>query len=416
VKLTDDCFAFGGRVITVQEALALIAAQFTCVAAPETVALADADGRVLAQDLVAPLSVPREDNSAVDGYAVHFDDLAPDRDTILPVLGRAAAGHPMTQAAPRGTAARVFTGALMPAGPDTVIMQEDCTPEGDRVRIRPGIHRGANRRRAGEDVRQGQTVLCTGRRLGPPDLGLAASLGFTSLPLRRRLRAALFSTGDEVAEPGAPLTRGQIYDSNRFLVAGLLRRAGAAVTDGGILPDRPATIRAALDAAADAHDLIVTSGGVSTGDQDHVRDAIQHLGTLSFWRLGIKPGRPVAVGAVRGTPLVGLPGNPVAAMVTYMAVARPLLAALGGEVRRPILTVSATADFAYRSKRDRREYVRVRLVADESGLRASRFPRDGAGILTSLTDSDALAELPEDLTHLEPGAIIRCLPLAALYD
>jgi molybdopterin molybdotransferase len=415
-QLTNDCFAFGGRLITVQEALALIAQNFACIAEPEAVALAEADGRVLAQDVVASLDVPRDDNSAVDGYAVHFDDLMPDRDTILPVFGRATAGHPMTEAAPRGTAARVFTGALMPAGPDTVIMQEDCVIEGGHVRIRPGIHRGANRRLAGEDVRHGATVLRAGRRLGPPEIGLAASLGFTALPMRRRLRVALFSTGDEVAAPGTALLRGQIYDSNRFLIAALLRRAGIAVTDGGILPDRPASIRPALEAASRQNDAILTSGGVSTGDEDHVRDAIQNLGALSFWRLGIKPGRPVAVGVVRGKPLVGLPGNPVAAMVTYMAIARPLLAALGGEVPNPVIAISAISDFAYRSKRDRREYVRVRLIASETGLRASRFPRDGAGILTSLTDSDALAELPEDLTHLEAGAVVRCLPLAALYD
>jgi molybdopterin molybdotransferase len=295
-------------------------------------------------------------------------------------------------------------------------MQEDCTAEGARVRIRPGIRRGANRRLAGEDVRAGSVVLPARRRLGPPETGLAAALGFSALVVRRRLAVALFSTGDEVAEPGAPLGRGQIYDSNRFMVAALLRRAGAVVTDGGILPDRPESIRAALADAAAAHDLLLTSGGVSTGEEDHVRGAIESLGALAFWRLGIKPGRPVAVGEVRGTPLVGLPGNPVAAMVTYMAIARPLLAALGGEAPRAIRRLPATAAFSYRKKRDRREYVRVRLTETAEGLVATRFPREGAGILTSLTESDALAELPEAMTELAPGNAIACLPLAALYD
>jgi molybdopterin molybdotransferase len=415
-QLTDDCFAFGGKLISLPEARHLIAERFACVCGAEPVALFEADGRVLVEDLVAGLDVPAADNSAVDGYAVHFDDLHPRQETVLAVSGRVAAGHPLQGVVPRGHAARVFTGALMPAGVDTVIMQEDCVIEGSQVRIRPGIRRGANRRLVGEDVRGGTAVLRAGRRLGPPEVGVAASLGNTSLLVRRRLRAALFSTGDEIAEPGTVLQHGRIYDSNRFMVAALLRRAGVLVTDGGILPDRPADIQGALAAASAGHDLLLTSGGVSTGEEDHVRDAIAALGTLAFWRLGIKPGRPVAVGDIGGIPLVGLPGNPVAAMVTYMAVARPLLAALAGEAMRPPPRLSATADFSYRKKRDRREFVRVRLASTETGLIASRFPREGAGILTSLTDSDALAELPEALIELSPGEVIACLPLASLYD
>jgi molybdopterin molybdotransferase len=415
-QLTDDCFAFDGKLLALPQALALVAARYACVAGRESIALAVADGRVLAEDITAALDVPREDNSAVDGYAVHFDDLAADHHTILPIAARAAAGHPLNVPVPRGSAARVFTGALMPLGPDTVIMQEDCDAAGPQVRIRPGIRRGANRRLAGEDVRRGTVVLRAGRRLGPPETGLIASLGLPVLAVRRRLRAALFSTGDEVAEAGAPLARGQIYDANRFMVAAMLRRAGVLVTDGGILPDQPAKICAALAEASGTHDLLITSGGVSTGEEDHVRDAIGQLGTIAFWRLAIKPGRPVAVGEIAGTPLVGLPGNPVAAMVTYMAIARPLLAALGGEARPPPTRLVASADFAYRKKADRREYVRVRLTETEWGLRASRFARDGAGILTSLTQSDALAELPEAMTQLQPGTAIACLPLAALYD
>jgi len=319
----------------------------------------------------------------------------------------------MAQALPRGAAARVFTGAVMPAGPDTVIMQEDCVAQAGGVRIRPGIRRGANRRTAGEDVQAGQTVLRSGLRLTPPAIGLAAAVGLTALAVRRPLRAALFSTGDEVAEPGAALAGGQIYDSNRFMLAALLRRAGVVVSDGGILPDRPAAIRDALGAAAGGHELILTSGGVSAGEEDHVRAAIEATGTLAFWRLGIKPGRPVAVGDVAGTPLVGLPGNPVAALVTYMAIARPLIAALAGERLAAPHPVTATADFAYRKKRGRREYVRVSL---RPGGVAVRFPREGAGLLTSLTESDALAELAEDTTEIAPGDTLSCLSLAGIYD
>jgi molybdopterin molybdotransferase len=415
-QLTDDCFAFGGRLIPLEDTTRLLLDRFATVAGVERVLLAAAAGRVLAEDMVAPISVPAETNSAVDGYAVHFDDLSGAVETVLPLQGRATAGHPLQTAVPRGYAARVFTGAVMPDGPDTVLMQEDCVATATEVRIRPGIKRGANRRPAGEDVMAGSTVLRAGRRVGPPELGLVASLGQASVMVRGRLRAALFSTGDELAEPGATRARGQIYDSNRAMVGCLLARAGVIVTDGGILPDRPEPLRAALREAAGGHDLIITSGGVSTGDEDHVRGAIEHLGALSFWRLGIKPGRPVAVGTIGDTPLVGLPGNPVAAMVTYMAVARPLIAVLGGETQRKLPRFPVISGFAYRKKPDRREFVRVRLEAGAAGLVAQRFPREGAGILTSLTESDALAELPESMTELTPGQLIGCLPLSALYD
>jgi molybdopterin molybdotransferase len=415
-QLSDDCFAFGGRLIPLHDAERLLRERFAQVVGAEHVSLGEAGGRVLAEDLAAPISVPRETNSAVDGYAVHFDDLSTVDDTVLPLRGRAAAGHPMTRPSPRGYAARVFTGAVMPEGPDTVLMQEDCIASETQVRIRPGIRRGANRRLAGEDVNAGDVVLRAGRRLGPAEIGLAASLGNARLAVRARLRTILFSTGDEVAEPGSALKRGQIYDSNRAMIACLLARAGVVVTDGGILPDRAEPLRAALRQASLDHDLIITSGGVSTGEEDHVRQAIEHLGELSFWRLGIKPGRPVAVGVIGGAPVVGLPGNPVAAMVTYMAVGRPLIAILGGETYRCPPRFAVASGFAYRKKRDRREYVRVRLEAGASGLVAQRFPREGAGILTSLTESDAFAELPEEMTELEPGQFVDCLPFSMIYD
>ena len=415
-QLSDDCFAFGGRLIPLQETSRLLTESFTSVVSTVSVGLAEARGRVLAEDLLAPINVPPYANSAVDGYAVHFDDLSLSQDSVLLLHGRAAAGHPMPGPLPRGCAARVFTGAKMPEGPATVLRQEACVSTATKVRIRPGIKRGANLRLAGEDVTAGTVVLRAGRRLGPPEIGLAASLGLTSLPLRARLRVALFSTGDEVAEPGTTLLAGQIYDSNRAMVASLLMRAGLAVTDGGILPDRPERLHPVLLAASDRHDLIITSGGVSTGEEDHRRDAVEQLGTLSFWRVGIKPGRPVAVGTIGGTPLVGLPGNPVAAMVAYMAIARPLIAVLGGETYREPPRFAVTSGFAYRKKRDRREFVRVRLETGATGLVAQRFPREGAGILTSLTESDALADLPEAMTALEPGDPVNCLPLSMLYD
>src|SRR5271170_2610580 len=295
-QLSDDCFAFGGRLMTIAEARARLEDRLAPVTDSETVGLGDALGRILMAPLVAPIAVPAHANAAVDGYAVYFDDLARDAETRLRVVGRAAAGHPTPHCPARGEAVRIFTGALMPPGPDTVMMQEDCRVEGETVVIRPGIKRGANFRAAGEDVTAGAVVLAAGHRMRPQDVGLAASLGLRQIAVRRRLRVALFSTGDELVEPGQALAPGAIYDSNRYTLAALLRVTGAAVSDLGILPDRLEAIRDALERAAADHDAIVTSGGMSTGDEDHVKAAVEAAGSLHFWRLAIKPGRPVALG------------------------------------------------------------------------------------------------------------------------
>ncbi len=421
-QLSDDCFAGGGALMPAREARDLLLTKLVTVTGVEDVPLARALDRILAAPLVAPIDVPAGDNSAVDGYAVFFDDLDPDGETTLPVGGRAAAGHPFGRNARRGEAIRIFTGAPMPAGeggtaPDTVMMQEDCRRDGDTVAIRPGIRRGANRRLAGEDVRAGATVLPAGQRLRPQDIGLAASLGFTTLAVSQPLRVALFSTGDELAEPGHSLPEGAIYDSNRFTLAALLAQLGASVTDLGILPDRRAAIRDALAAAAATHDVLLTSGGVSMGEEDHVKEAVQALGRLHVWRLAIKPGRPIALGQVNGggraVPFIGLPGNPVAVMVCFLNIARPLLLRLMGARDLEPIRFRVAADFDYRKKRNRREWVRARLAADETGaLVARKFPREGAGILSSMVESDGLVELPEEMTQVARGSLVDFLPFS----
>lgn len=414
-QLTDDCFAFGGALLSIDEVPRLIAERIGRIAGVERIAVRRADGRTLAESIVAPLAVPGFTNSAVDGYAVRFEDLERSSETRLPLLGRATAGHPLNEPLAAGTAVRIFTGAALPAGADTVMMQEDCRAEEGAVVIRPGIKRGANRRLVGEDVALGQTVLEAGRRLGAADLGLLSALGFAEVPVRRRIRVALFSTGDEVVEPGATLGAGRIFDSNRFMIACLLDRLSVDVTDLGILADRDHEVADALVEAARTHDLILTTGGVSTGEEDHVRAALEREGSLFFWRLGIKPGRPVAMGQIRRTPLVGLPGNPVAALVTFVAVARPLIEALTGTTPTRPRRFKVIADFPYAKKRDRREFVRVSLGADPSGLpRARRYPKEGAGVLTSLTETDGLVELPEDLTELAQGALVDFIPYTEL--
>ncbi len=408
-QLSDDCFAFGGKLLTLDAAVALIRAETRPVAGVEHVALVQADGRILAADVAAPMDLPPFRNSAVDGYAVRLADL--DRTDTLPVMGRLAAGTAATEPLRAGTAHRIFTGAAMPPGADTVFMQEDVELLAGQVRCPPGLKLGANTRPQGEDIAAGATALSTGLCLRPQDLALAAALGLRDLPVRRPLRLGLFSTGSELAEPGSALGPAKLYDANRVLLAALARRAGAAVTDLGILPDHRAGIEVALLRASRDHDLLLTSGGVSAGEEDHVRDAVQAVGSLTFWRLAIKPGRPVAMGQVAGVPFMGLPGNPVAAFVTFARVARPLMAALGGAAVQPLLGYPAVAAFGYRKKAGRREYVRVRAVPQPDGaLHLHKHPVDGAGILTSLTRTDGLAELAEDVLSIVPGTTVLYLP------
>jgi molybdopterin molybdotransferase len=293
------------------------------------------------------------------------------------------------------------------------MMQEDCALEGDILVVRPGIKRGANRRAAGEDIAAGAVVLKAGQRLRPQDLGQAAAVGRASLEVSRPLRVALFSTGDELVEPGTALPPGSIYDSNRFTIAGLLHALGCRVSDLGILADRPDAVRQALAQAAPLHDLIVTSGGVSVGDEDHVKAAVEALGSIHAWRLAIKPGRPIALGQVQRVPFVGLPGNPVAVMVTFLNLVRPMVLALMGCRDLTPHHFKVRAAFDYKKKKDRREWVRARLVSDGSeGWRAEKFPREGAGILSSLVESDGLVELPEGLTRLEAGTMVDFLPFS----
>jgi len=415
-QLTDDCFAFGGALMRIEEAVALIAERLPVLAGTEWVPLAQADGRISAQAVPALHDVPPFANSAVDGYAVDHAALNPDGETILPVVGRLAAGAAPESTSALGGAIRIFTGAPMPTGADTVFMQEDVRRAGDGVILPAGLKRGANARGAGEDIVQGACAIPEGRRLRPQDLALAAATGHDRIAVRTRLRVALFSTGDELTEPGQPLAPGAIHDSNRILLAALLTRFGVAVHDLGILRDAPETLAARLAAAARDHDLILTSGGVSTGEEDHVKAAVEATGTLMFWRLAIKPGRPVAMGVVAGTPFVGLPGNPGAVYVTLLFVVRPLLARLGGAVDVPLIGQPVRAAFQYKKKSGRREFVRVCVERSaDAVLEAWKYPREGAGVLTSLTESDGLVELADAVTTVAPGDILTFYPHTALW-
>jgi len=414
-QLSDDCFAFGGPLMAVDQAVAIIAARVTAVQEIETVALAEADGRILARDIPAPLPLPPFTNSAVDGYAVASGDLPLDAERAFPVTGRIQAGA-SAETIRRGEAVRIFTGAPMPEGADTVFMQEDVRlDEAGCVVLPAGLKRGANVRPAGEDIPQGHVALKKGQRLRPQDVALAAACGLTELDVVRRIRVAVFSTGNELVSPGTSRAPAQLFDSNRFMLMAMLGRLGCAVSDLGILRDDRASLAQALRTAADAHDLILTSGGVSTGEEDHVKAGVESVGTLVLWRMAIKPGRPVAMGIVGGTPFIGLPGNPVASFVTFVHVVRPTVLALAGATQQPLLPLPVRAAFSYRKKIARREYVRVSLrQAESGGLEAVKFPREGAGLLSSLVDTDGLVELGEDVTRVDPGQLVGFLGYANL--
>lgn len=387
---------------------ALLAAA-TPLSTVEQVPTAEALGRVLAVDQISSLDVPPLDNSSMDGYAVRCADV-PAAGARLAVAQRIPAGSVGHTLAP-GTAARIFTGAPIPHGADAVVMQELCSLDGDGVLIDHAPHPGEWIRRAGEDIARGAVVLTAGQRLGPQMLGLAASVGCAMLPVFRRLRVALFSTGDELVMPGEPLPPGAIYNSNRYVLRGLLEALGCQVCDLGIVPDSLAATRAALRAAAASNDLIITSGGVSVGEEDHVKPAVQAEGQLDLWLVAMKPGKPVAFGRVNdpaggsGADFIGLPGNPVSSFVTFLMLVRPfILRRMGVEDCLPH-SIRLPAGFDWPRPDRRREFLRARV--SEAG-QVELFPNQGPGVLSSTVWAAGLVDNPAGhaITQGEPVSFI----------
>ncbi|WP_180684260.1 molybdopterin molybdotransferase MoeA [Tepidicella baoligensis] len=417
-------------LMRLEDAIAGLLSSVQPVAQTETVPTFDADQRVLAQDLVSALDVPGYDNTSMDGYAVRCADLLAAAGGSLPVSQRIPAGH-FGSALKPGTVARIFTGAPLPPGADAVVMQEDAEVVGEAggqtlVRFHAIPQAGQWIRRQGEDVRRGAVVLPAGQRLGPAELGLAASVGFAQLPVWRRVRVALFSTGDELVMPGevAPeqMRPGAIYNSNRFFLRALLHRLGCEVSDLGIVPDQREATVAALRSAAEAHDVILTSGGVSVGEEDHIKPAVQQLGALDLWQVGMKPGKPFAHGWVTRASghgrchFVGLPGNPVSSFVTFLLLVRPFLRRLQG-VQGPEADglpqpIPMTAHFDLPKGDKRREFLRVRRNA-QGGLEL--FPNQSSGVLTSVVWGDGLVDNPpgQAIAH---GDEVRYLSFDALLS
>jgi len=396
-------------MLSVEQALEKLLAAAQPVADVESVDTMLAAGRVLATEVISSIDVPPLDNSQMDGYAVRTVDV-PAVPTTLRISQRVAAGQVGVALMPE-TAARIFTGAPIPAGADAVIMQEKCSALGDKVTLNEQPKRGDAIRGAGIDIARGQTVLQPGVRLQPQHCALAASIGAAKLTVFRRLRVATFVTGDELVMPGEPLPPGRIYNSNRFMLRGLLESLGCEVHDLGIVPDDLQMTRDALTSAAVLADLIISSGGVSVGEEDHVKPAVQAEGTLDLWQIAMKPGKPLAFGQVRGVPFIGLPGNPVSSFVTFVLFARPFILRRQGRAES-LKTLSLRADFDWTESSRRREFMRARLN-ERNGL--DIFPNQNSSVLTSVVWADGLIDNPAE-HPIRAGDLVRFLPLAELQS
>jgi len=415
MTIRDDSSETSRSPLSVEAALDLLLARSRPIADSERVPTRSGLGRVLAESVVSAIDVPGWDNSAMDGYALRSTDLAAGGGR-LPVSQRIPAGVAGPPLEP-GSAARIFTGAPVPAGADTVVIQESCTTDGDWVRVPPNLEVGANIRRTGEDIAVGSQVIPAGIRLEARHLGLAASVGATGLTVRRRLRVAVFSSGDELVMPGTPLGPGQIYNSNRFTLIGLLDELACEVRDLGIVRDTlDATMEALADAAEHA-DLILVSGGVSVGEEDYVKPAVERLGSLDLWRIAMRPGKPLAFGHIGAalTPLIGSPGNPVSLFVTFCLFARPFIRRMQGIVGsvRPA-AVTAEAGFAWPRPAKRCEFQRARLEPDEGGRpRVSLYPNRSSAVLSSVVWANGLAVIPGGRV-LQAGDPIEFIPFSEL--
>lgn len=410
-QTTDGCFQ--PNLLSVEEAQSFLLANARQLAEVQTVETAASLGRVLAASTISPIDVPGYDNSAMDGYAVRSEDVAPSGTTRLAISQRIAAGRE-GGALEQGHAARIFTGAPMPAGADAVVMQEHCRVEGSLVCFPGPVRSGQNVRPRGNDIAAGTEVLSAGTRIRPQEMGLAASVGLATLPVIRRLRVAVLSSGDELMRPGERLGSGKIYNSNQYLLFGLLAGLGCALSDRGTVGDELAATEQALRQAAEEADVIVTSGGVSVGEEDHMRHAVARVGRLDLWRIAVKPGKPLAYGQVQDADFFGLPGNPVSALVTFCLFVRPFLLRRQGATKVMPRSFRVKAGFAWQKRGVRREYLRARLVQHAHGeWRAEAFPRQGSDVLSSAVWADGLVEIPEGRRYAV-GDDVSFLPFSEL--
>ena len=408
VSAADSCASPG--LITVEQAIENILSHATAVSETESVDVLDGLNRVLAEDITSAIDVPGYDNSAMDGYAVNSADCQ-QQGVTLPVRQRIAAGQ-VGEALQPGTAARIFTGAPIPEGADAVVMQEMCDANDAAVKINAIVEAGCNVRKAGEDIAENSVVLSSGVRLRPQELGLIASVGRASFEVKRRLKVATVFTGDELVTPGEPLASGQIYNSNRYTLRGLLQATDCEIIDLGVVPDTLEDTVDVLERAAKDADLVITSGGVSVGEEDYVRIALEQLGELHMWRIAMKPGKPVDFGKVENALFIGLPGNPVSVFVTFLLFARPLILKLQGASEYKAKPVSVIADFDW-NRVQRQEYLRARLVQQDGRFVAQIYPKQGSGVLSSASWAEGLVEVPLN-QRIDRGDAVSYIPFSGL--
>ncbi len=417
-KLRDDCFLHDEDRLTHAAAIAILRERIEPVVAQEEVALDDATGRYLAQAVTAPRPVPAHTNAAVDGYAFAFSDYDAQAGTSFPIAGRVAAGPAEELDLPKGSAVRIFTGGSMPQGLDTVVMQEDTDTqerEGTTlVAVPAGLKEGANCRLAGEDVKAGEVLLKEGSRLRPQDVATAASAGQAQLVCHTPLKVAVVSTGDEIVRAGAPLGPGQVYDANAPMLRGLIEAAGATCDDLGVLGDTREAVEKNLKDASAAYDVVITSGGASRGEEDHVVDTMDALGDLHMWQIAVKPGRPMAFGQIDDSLIMGLPGNPVAVFVCFLLYVRPVLVRLaGGTWAEPVHYPLPAAFSVPKKKTGRREFWRGFLTTGaDGGVAVGKFERDGSGLISSLRAADGLIEIDEETASVKEGEAVHFIPLS----
>jgi molybdopterin molybdotransferase len=410
-KLLDDCFLHDKDRLTHDEALGILTTRIRAVTGMERIPLAEATGRIVAEAINAPRNIPAHTNAAVDGYAFAHADYDAQRGTRFTVKGRASAGHAFAEPLKPGEALRILTGAVMPDGADSVVMQEDVTVENGIVTIPGGLKAGANRRLAGEDVEAGSILVEAGQRLRPQDIAALAATGLGDIACYRRLRVAVISTGDELLSAGSAFQEGHVYDANSPMLTALSTLSGHPATFLGILPDNAEKVRERLAEAARNFDVVITSGGASRGEEDHIVKSLDALGSLQMWQLAIKPGRPMSFGQIGDCVFLGLPGNPVAVFVCFLLYANPVLTLLGGGRWQAPRRYPVPAAFSLkRKKTGRREFLRGMLLSTDGKLSVKPYPRDGSGLISSLRASDGLIEISENADSVDEGQAVSFLP------
>ncbi len=408
IQLSNDCFKQSKKRISLEKAISILKKRTKCIKKIEIIKLDRSLGRILSKDIISKINVPSFNNSAVDGYAFKHSDLNKKSETALKLFGRITAGQNFNKKIKKGKVVRIFTGAKIPEGVDTVVMQEDCYLNNNEVILKAGLFKGANIRKKGEDIKNGKKIISKGSKLRAQDIALIASVGIKKINVFKKLTVGIFTTGNELFEPGKKVSSEGVYDSNRYCLKNLLETIHCSVQDYGIKKDNEKLIKKSLKKISKKCDLIITTGGMSVGEEDYVRKVIEENGSLNFWNIAIKPGRPVALGSIFKKPFIGLPGNPVSVMITFLKIALPTINKLSGFLSTKEKGFIVTTDFDFKKKSGRKEFLRVTISKSSNGqIKIKNYPNTGSGVFSSMVETDGLIELPEKLTYLKKGTKVK---------